>query len=294
MPDQAPPARCQNCGAVLSGRFCSACGQRVEHEVHSLGYFIGEAVEDLSHADSRLWRTLVALVFRPGFLTREYFAGRRTRYLPPVRLYLVLSVLVFLTSGSIFVDRPVTVITVNDRGVTDVHQAGNGSKTNGLDCRRFHYAGPGASWIEPRLKANCYKVTADNGLMLKEQFLHHLPRALFLFLPLLALFMKSMYWRPRRHYVEHLLFFVHDHAAAFLLLSVYGLLRALTSAPLVGTLAGYAVAIYLPFYLYRSMRVFYGQGRTLTAVKFATLAVAYLFGAALMIGLLMLYSYLVL
>ena len=53
--------------------------ERVEHEVHSLGFFIGEGIEDLTHADSRLWRTLVALMFKPGFLTREYFAGRRGR-----------------------------------------------------------------------------------------------------------------------------------------------------------------------------------------------------------------------
>ncbi len=292
--DPAPTERCQNCDAALAGRFCSSCGQRVEHEVHSLGYFFGEAIEDLSHADSRLWRTLVALVFKPGFLTREYFAGRRTRYLPPVRLYLVLSVLVFMASGRIFLDQPVAIVSVTDRGVTDVRRLGPGPMAHGLNCRYLSYSGPGASWIEPRLQSNCYKVAADNGLMLREQFLHHLPRALFLFLPLLALFMKAMYWRPSRHYVEHLLFFVHDHAAAFLVLSVYGLLRALTQAPLVGTLAGFAITVYLPVYLYRSMRVFYGQGRALTALKFATLSVAYLVSGALMMGLLMAVSYLAL
>ena len=55
------------------------------------------ATEDLTHADSRLWRTLAALLFKPGHLTREFLAGRRARYLPPVRLYLVLSVLFFLS-----------------------------------------------------------------------------------------------------------------------------------------------------------------------------------------------------
>ncbi len=303
--------RCQNCGAVVTGRFCAACGQRVEHEVHSLGYFLGEATEDLTHADSRLWRTLVALVFRPGFLTREYFAGRRARYLPPVRLYLVLSVLVFLTSGTIILDRPVVIRTANNEDVTHVHRVGPASAapqqgsapaaaggsapiTGGLNCQYMTYDGPGAAWIAPQLESSCYKVEADNGQLLKRQFLHHLPRALFLFLPLLALFMKALYWRPPRYYVEHLLFFVHDHAAAFLLLSVYGLLRVLFSAPLVSSLTGFVIAIYLPIYLYRSMRVVYEQTHALTAVKFATLAVAYLVSAALMVGLLMIYSYLTL
>ncbi|HVC01817.1 MAG TPA: DUF3667 domain-containing protein [Steroidobacteraceae bacterium] len=305
------PEHCQNCDAVLTGRFCAACGQRVEYEVHGLGYFIGEATADLTHADSRLWRTLVALVFRPGFLTREYFAGRRARYLPPIRLYLVLSVLVFLTSSTIFLSRPVVLMTANSKGVTHVQRVGparitapygpvpasaRGSSptTGGPNCEFLKYDGPGASWIEPHVKSNCYKVAADNGRLLKKQFLQHLPRALFVFLPLLALFMKALYRRPPRHYVEHLLFFVHDHAAAFLLLSVYGLLRALSPAPRVNSLAGFAIAIYLPVYLYRSMRVVYGQSHTLTAVKFATLAVAYVVSAALMVGLLMVYSYLTL
>src|ERR1700681_4951621 len=89
-------ARCENCGAALSGRYCAACGQRVEPPVHSLWQFMQVAAEDLTHADSRLWRTLAALLFRPGYLTREFLAGRRARYLPPVRLYLVLSVAFFI------------------------------------------------------------------------------------------------------------------------------------------------------------------------------------------------------
>ncbi len=61
-----------------------------------MAHFAGEAFESISHADSRLWRTLWYLLARPGFLTREFFAGRRVAYLPPFRLYLVISVLFFL------------------------------------------------------------------------------------------------------------------------------------------------------------------------------------------------------
>ena len=50
----------------------------------------------ISHADSRLWRTLRALLFRPGYLSQQFLAGRRARYLSPFRLYFVLSVLFFL------------------------------------------------------------------------------------------------------------------------------------------------------------------------------------------------------
>ncbi len=55
-----------------------------------------DVLHDLVHLDSRVWRTLVALLFRPGRLTNEFITGRRTFYLPPFRLYLVLSLVYFL------------------------------------------------------------------------------------------------------------------------------------------------------------------------------------------------------
>jgi hypothetical protein len=90
---------CANCNALLSGRYCSSCGQRADTQAHSLGHFLGEATELLTHADSRVWATLWPLLARPGFLTREYFSGRRARYLQPFRLYLIMSVLFFVLSA---------------------------------------------------------------------------------------------------------------------------------------------------------------------------------------------------
>ena len=57
---------------------------------------LGEIFGDILTWDSRLWRTAIALIFRPGFLTAEFIAGRRARYVPPFRLYLIISFLIFL------------------------------------------------------------------------------------------------------------------------------------------------------------------------------------------------------
>jgi hypothetical protein len=58
--------------------------------------------------DGKLWKSLFPLLFRPGFLTRAYFAGRRKRYIGPARLFLVSSLVFFavlrLASESIDVD----------------------------------------------------------------------------------------------------------------------------------------------------------------------------------------------
>ena len=87
---------CQNCSAPLHGNYCSQCGQRDWPGGLTFSAVAGEVFDDVFSWDSRIWRTLVALVFRPGFLTAEFIAGRRARYVPPFRLYLIISFVLFL------------------------------------------------------------------------------------------------------------------------------------------------------------------------------------------------------
>jgi hypothetical protein len=87
---------CLNCGEVLRGQHCSHCGQRARVRVLSLGALLRDLFGDITNFDSRLWRTLVPLAFRPGTLTVEYLRGRRTHYSPPFRMYLILSLAFFL------------------------------------------------------------------------------------------------------------------------------------------------------------------------------------------------------
>ena len=89
---------CLNCGAHLRGQYCGNCGQRGRSRLISLWELVRDAFGDLFELDSRLWQTLVPLVIRPGRLTYDYLQGRRARYMPPFRMYLVLSLLFFLVA----------------------------------------------------------------------------------------------------------------------------------------------------------------------------------------------------
>jgi hypothetical protein len=89
---------CLNCGAHLRGQYCGNCGQRARSRLISLWELIRDAFGDLFELDSRLWQTLVPLMIRPGQLTHDYLQGRRARYMPPFRMYLVLSLLFFLVA----------------------------------------------------------------------------------------------------------------------------------------------------------------------------------------------------
>ena len=103
---------CPNCGTPLHGQYCWQCGQRSRVRLITLWELLRDAVGDLFELDSRLWRSLKPLLFRPGLLTSDYLAGRRARYMPPFRMYLVLSIIFFLVwnlnSGEIQVTPPDT------------------------------------------------------------------------------------------------------------------------------------------------------------------------------------------
>jgi hypothetical protein len=88
----APAAQtvCADCGAPRYGPFCSQCGEHaLDRHSLTLSHFLKHNVlHELSHVDGKIFRTFRYLVFRPGFLSAEYFAGRRRRYINPVRLLL--------------------------------------------------------------------------------------------------------------------------------------------------------------------------------------------------------------
>lgn len=318
-----PPAtgttRCANCGAPLAGKYCSECGQR-HHDfpIHHFWHFVREATEDLTHADSRLWQTLIALLFRPGLLTREFLEGRRARYLPPVRLYLVVSVIFFIIAGlqTRVSNPPVFIVTQNGssfhyQAIAPTGTAGPGAAAQapgpaagaaaaGLAalaqtpigrqrlCERSgtyieQRGGRLARWWGPRVEQSCLAAVAAGGIeRLEEVFTHNLERAMFLLLPLLALAMKPLYLQPPRHYVEHLLFFLHNQAFLFVAFAVATLLGMVTSSGVVLSPVDTAITLYVPIYFYRAMRRVYGQGAVLTLCKLAAVGVAYLFLGILM------------
>ena len=88
---------CANCGTPLVGAFCHECGQSVHSVLKPVHHMVEETVETVLHIDSRILHTLPPLLLKPGFLTLEYFAGRRVRYIAPFRLMFVLCLLCFFT-----------------------------------------------------------------------------------------------------------------------------------------------------------------------------------------------------
>ena len=94
----APERRCQNCGVPLLGEHCYACGQPTKGLVRHFTSIVGDFMDSVFELDSRILRTLGPLLFKPGYLSLEYFAGRRVRYVSPVRLFVFLSLFAFFAA----------------------------------------------------------------------------------------------------------------------------------------------------------------------------------------------------
>jgi len=88
------PAQCENCGTPLLGGFCHACGQSIHSPTRHFGHAVEEFFEAFWHLDGRVFRTLRDLMF-PGRVAANYLAGKRVRYIAPLRLFVILSLLTF-------------------------------------------------------------------------------------------------------------------------------------------------------------------------------------------------------
>jgi hypothetical protein len=203
----APPAHCKNCAAPLTGRYCANCSQAADVHVPSTRELFHELLEGLTHSDSRLWRTLICLWFKPGKLTEEFIAGRRVAYLPPFRLYLIVSILFFLIAS--FTHTRVQFVKFDSPSSTDAAHVSSCADV------KFEWVAKHPGWNQ-RLQHACDEIVRGNG---GDNLLHTVvataPKAMFLFLPLIAFIHMLFYWRPRHRYAEHLLFLVHLHAFFF-------------------------------------------------------------------------------
>ena len=86
---------CENCGAELKGHWCAQCGQAAIEYRRSFRYVVADLLNEFLNWDSKFFTTIALLILKPWRLTNEFLAGKRVRYVNPLRLYLLASILFF-------------------------------------------------------------------------------------------------------------------------------------------------------------------------------------------------------
>jgi hypothetical protein len=256
----ASQAVCADCGSSLDGPFCSQCGERaVDRHSLTLSHFLKHnLLHELSHVDGKIFRTFRYLIFRPGFLSAEYFAGRRRRYVNPVRLLLTCLLVLALVgrTGSMTMSLGKLRLNLLPPGPPS-------AETIDETIAKLDVFGILKSLVEKESRSKNLKSAAA-----VERFDHELKTyatALsFCNVLLLSGFLAIFYRRRRSLYVEHLVFSLH--------LASFVLLFSILPTPLFFTLAWLlkgsalnAAAVILAFlllsvemiYLYRALLRFY-------------------------------------
>jgi hypothetical protein len=90
-----PLTNCENCGAQLRGHWCGQCGQAAVDYRRSFRHVITDVLDSFLNWDSKFFTTIALLILKPWRLTNEFLAGKRARYVNPLRLYLLASILFF-------------------------------------------------------------------------------------------------------------------------------------------------------------------------------------------------------
>jgi hypothetical protein len=273
-------AACPECGVALAGDFCHACGEkRPQSRDLSVRHFFSEAAQELTSVEhSKLFHTVRALLFRPGFLTNEWIGGRRRRYLKPLNLCLgILALNLFVYTASKQVTMfDIRLIVENQREMAAKLKLPNGDFYD----RRFARA------------AERRGTTVE---ALYDTVNEHWQRNVSLLQPLqivmLAVLLQLIYFFSRRYFVEHLVFAMHYLSFAVLTTSlmwpVYYLIGIHpTLKNMAFAFAKFGLDI---LYLFVALRVFY-RGRLGLAVLRALIAFGGYFAGYAVVYLIALFS----
>lgn len=239
----APPIdTCPNCSTSLLGSHCHACGQKkIYADEYSLKRFIGRAINDFTDLESnKVFRTLLAMIARPGLLAAEYLAGRRGSYLGPLKLYLTFSALYFLFAWTVLSE----VRGGSAQRIARHPATVSIAKQRGLD--------PNALADKIQEKAEKYA----SGLRIFSVLIS-------------GTFLAALYFRMKKYYAEHLVFSLYYYSFDFFFKSLFALLF-LVSAAIGLKLPTLILNFFYPIsliYLVFALRRVYRQKWPLTVLK---------------------------
>jgi len=274
MPEENREIRhCPNCGEIVDNHFCPACGQENREYKATFKEMIKEFTSHAFNLDSRFIKTVKYLLFYPSLLTIEYFKGRRESYISPLRLYLIISMMYFLTFT---VQNFYSDISKGVKLVEIGIQANEADSLGAMLTENVNkLAGNAESPQGGTIELFNKDVQIDTGEF-TSSFINNVPRIMFFLLPLAALILKLLY-RRKILYFQHLIFLLHVHSFFFLTMFMFRIL--------------YFEIVFIIFfllssvYLYAALKKYYQQSIIKTLIKLTLFSTCYfIILAVLLVG----------
>jgi hypothetical protein len=302
---------CLNCNLELSESsfFCSNCGQKIDSPIVRFKDFLKDAFEDYFSIDSKIFKSIVPLLFKPGFLTIEYIKGKRTSYITPFRMFLIISILYFIYLSfdreeqfHVIYNAPPTA-NITDSSVNVTNKNSNSKDKLNLslkmDSNRFDkiaiiMASLKDSSEQAYISKNGLKVYTDS-VMSDENFLYRyiskklfamylsegknfgdlmfrsVQKLVFIMAPIMAFILMLIYFRKKIFYMQHLIFSFHFHAFVFLIFFLFDIFLLLLD-----DFGGILVILSMLLYLLIAIKKVYLQGWMRSILNFGLLFLGYI------------------
>ncbi|MEM9706217.1 MAG: DUF3667 domain-containing protein [Pseudomonadota bacterium] len=307
---QSLMARCRACGVEIEDTFCTKCGQHRDDFRRSIFDLAHAFIEETFGIESRMWRTLRSLACEPGAVARHYADGVRTKFTPPIRLFIIASALFFLSIA--ITETLFLAIDLQPRGQDEARHrparpAFDFFRTDFLetdvDCgidlsvRLFVRANaisndqdawnqcadrirllidatgderPQAISRFDQFQAGVAEILS-NPYLVNNTFNTWLPRVFLIMAPVMALLIAVFVRGSRALVYDNLIFAFYFHAV-WLTVATLAVVIAHANVPLIGLGAG----LLLVGYLIVSIRRFYGRGWLKTILTASGVSALYL------------------
>lgn len=289
MSEKHKTPNCTNCSYkfIYANNYCPVCGQKNHNLRIPLKHLLEEIIETTLHFDSKTIRTVKKLLLKPGFLSLEFNSGRRADYVPPIRLYVLISfvfffLLSFLSGGhKSETDSPGKHKT--ESGITFSYGQINSKELSGLS----------ATQVDSLMATKKIEQTGMNKYIIHKlqkiansssaEFIHLLMKnisyMMFLLMPLFGAWIYLFNRKQLYYYIEGLTISVHFHGFAFLIFTIMLLLSAIASMEIFILLAFMVIPIYMLLMFKRVMK----QSWFMTIIKTIIIGVLYMFSLSILL-----------
>lgn len=232
---------CRNCGTVFQGDYCPACGQSTAEYDRPFLFLLSDFASGVFSFDARLWRSLTALMLRPGLMEADYTDGRRARYVPPFRLYLFVSFFFFLLLTTV-TDRMLeenrsylsSLAIGEEDGEAFIRVPDGAVVTDSGDDRIFPVMNENAEMARAGADTASSNVTVSfrnsdeqkvrdilaNPDRYAGRFFRYFTWSLFILMPLYGSLLWLFFRGTRRYYLPHFLLSMNQHLTAFVVFSL--------------------------------------------------------------------------
>ena len=268
---------CSNCNSELTDIYCSKCGQK---NVGLLTFkeILTEFFDNIFSLDSKLFISLKYLIIKPGYLTLEYWSGKKSRYISPFRLYLVLSVLYFFISpiisdGMLITTEEDIPIPENYSGTLwfEFDESGDSKKI----LKKLEY------FIGFNVNKGI-KMAYERRMTVQAIIYSSSSAALFLLMPLMGVILLKLLYRNNYYlYSHHLITTLHFHSFIFLILTINNILSYLLSEVLLYT----PIILVIIYLIYSVIMFFKIYQNSIFITLFKTLLLNIIYGAFIFLSM---------